>query len=53
MRAVSLVCLLFASACTGGPDASVDASEKISRPNEYVGWSEKLYDGRQRSSFLA
>jgi putative CocE/NonD family hydrolase len=45
-----LACLLLASACTT-TESAVTADGRISRPNEYIGWSEPTYDGHQRSSF--
>jgi putative CocE/NonD family hydrolase len=48
--ATAFSCLLLASACTS-TESAVTADGRISRPNEYVGWSEPTYDGHQRSSF--
>lgn len=42
--------MLAVASCVGAP-AAEDGAGRISRPNEYVGWSEKIYDGHQRSSF--
>lgn len=42
---------LLALAACATPEAAVTADGRISRPNTYVGWSEKTYDGYQRSSF--
>jgi predicted acyl esterase len=48
--ATAFSCLLLASACTS-TESAVTADGRISRPNEYVGWSAPTYDGHQRSSF--
>ncbi|HEY7797300.1 MAG TPA: CocE/NonD family hydrolase [Hyphomonadaceae bacterium] len=42
--------LMLLAACAAAPDLSA-SDGKVSRPNEYSGWSEKSYDGHQRSSF--
>jgi uncharacterized protein len=51
MRFAMLAVLVLLSACAAAPDQSATPNEKVSRPNEYSGWSEKTYDGHQRSSF--
>lgn len=38
------------AACSSSPDTTAPPGA-VSRPNEYAGWSEKIYDGHQRSSF--
>lgn len=48
--ASALSCLLLA-ACAVTEQAAVTSDGRISRPNEYVGWSQPVYDGHQRSSF--
>lgn len=44
-------CLVLAAACTSAPQMAVMPDGRVSRPNEYVGWSEAIYDGHARSSF--
>jgi putative CocE/NonD family hydrolase len=44
-------CLALAAACTATPQMAMMPDGRISRPNEYVGWSEVIYDGHERSSF--
>jgi putative CocE/NonD family hydrolase len=41
---------LALASCAGAP-ATGEGAGKVSRPNEYSGWSEKSYDGHQRTSF--
>lgn len=41
----------LAAACAATPQMAVTPDGKVSRPNEYVGWSEATYDGYERSSF--
>ena len=47
--------VLALAACTHSPDASSSgasgAASKVSRLGEYTGWSERVYDGHQRTSF--
>jgi predicted acyl esterase len=50
MRYAVLAVLTLLASCAAGPDESAPDG-KVSRPNEYSGWSEKTYDGHQRSSF--
>jgi uncharacterized protein len=53
MRIATIVasCMALAAACTATPQMAVMPDGRISRPNEYVGWSETTYDGHERSSF--
>ncbi len=51
MRCILLAAsILLLASCAGAPVGD-DGAGKISRPNAYVGWSEKTYDGYQRTSF--
>ena len=47
--AVSLSAILLAMSCSSAPETT-DAAGKVSKPNVYSGWSDKIYDGHQRSS---
>ena len=53
MRVSGIVasCLALATACTATPQMAVTPDGRISRPNEYAGWSDAVYDGHERSSF--
>lgn len=51
MRIISgLAAACFIAACAS-PAPAPDAGGKVSAPNKYSGWSEREYDGHQRSSF--
>lgn len=49
-RLLTASCVLVLAACAGAP-ASEDSAGKVSKPNEYAGWSEAVYDGHERTSF--
>ena len=51
MRRLLLTASILALASCANGHALEDSAGKISRPNEYSGWSDKIYDGHQRSSF--
>jgi predicted acyl esterase len=42
-------CAALAAACTSAPTEPPEV--RLSRPSEYLGWSDATYDGFQRSSF--
>jgi uncharacterized protein len=48
--ALSASCVVLA-ACAASPEAPQEGAARVSKPGEYSGYSEKLYDGHQRSSF--
>ncbi len=49
MSSAALALCILAGSCASSGEG--DNAGKVSRPNEYTGWSEATYDGHQRSSF--
>jgi putative CocE/NonD family hydrolase len=50
LRASLALAALFLSACAAPPPAS-EAPGRISKPNQYSGYSDRIYDGVERTSF--
>ncbi len=53
MRRILTACasIIVLASCATDVSTPVTADGKVSRPSEYSGWSEKIYDGHQRTSF--
>jgi putative CocE/NonD family hydrolase len=49
--AIATSCIVLMSACIHAPEMAVMPDGRISRPNDYAGWSNATYDGYVRASF--